>query len=63
MKAFEKFGITASIEQARAPMGAPKWNHIRAMMDDPDIAALVGSSAALTISRAPGFRLTQPRLN
>lgn len=39
VKAFEKFGITASIEQARAPMGAPKWNHIRAMMDDPDIAA------------------------
>ena len=28
VKAFEKFGITASIEQARAPMGAPKWNHI-----------------------------------
>jgi len=39
VKAFEKFGITASIEQARAPMGAPKWNHIRAMMNDPDIAA------------------------
>ncbi|WP_346909834.1 phosphonoacetaldehyde hydrolase [uncultured Roseibium sp.] len=39
VKAFEKFGITASIEQARAPMGAPKWNHIRAMMDDADIAA------------------------
>ena len=39
VKAFEKFGIAASIEQARAPMGAPKWNHIRAMMDDPDIAA------------------------
>lgn len=38
VKAFEKFGITASIEQARAPMGAPKWNHIRAMMDDADIA-------------------------
>lgn len=39
VKAFEKFGITATIEQARAPMGAPKWDHIRAMMDDPDIAA------------------------
>ncbi len=38
VKAFESFGITATIEQARAPMGAPKWNHIRAMMDDPDIA-------------------------
>ncbi|QDG77053.1 phosphonoacetaldehyde hydrolase [Labrenzia sp. PHM005] len=39
VKAFEKFGITASIDQARAPMGSPKWDHIRAMMDDPDIAA------------------------
>ncbi|MBS8262353.1 phosphonoacetaldehyde hydrolase [Roseibium polysiphoniae] len=39
VKAFEKFGIAATIEQARAPMGAPKWDHIRAMMDDPDIAA------------------------
>ncbi|SHL30288.1 phosphonoacetaldehyde hydrolase [Roseibium suaedae] len=39
VKAFAKFGITATIEQARAPMGAPKWHHIRAMMNDPDIAA------------------------
>ena len=39
VKAFEKFGITASIAQARAPMGKPKWDHIRSMMDDPDIAA------------------------
>jgi phosphonoacetaldehyde hydrolase len=38
VKAFEKFGVTATIDQARAPMGAPKWDHIRAMMDDPDIA-------------------------
>lgn len=39
VKAFEKFGITASIDQARGPMGMPKWDHIRSMMDDPDIAA------------------------
>lgn len=39
VKAFDKFGITATIGQARAPMGKPKWDHIRAMMDDPDIAA------------------------
>lgn len=39
VKAFETFGITASIAQARAPMGKPKWDHIRSMMDDPDIAA------------------------
>lgn len=39
VKAFETFGITATIDQARAPMGAAKWDHIRAMMDDADIAA------------------------
>ncbi|WP_420332694.1 phosphonoacetaldehyde hydrolase [Roseibium sp.] len=39
VKAFEEFGISASIEQARGPMGKPKWDHIRDMMDDPDIAA------------------------
>ena len=39
VKAFESFGIAVSIEQARAPMGKPKWDHIRSMMDDPDITA------------------------
>ncbi|MDD7911452.1 MULTISPECIES: phosphonoacetaldehyde hydrolase [Pseudovibrio] len=39
VKAFEKFGINATIEQARGPMGAPKWDHIRAMMDVPEISA------------------------
>ncbi|MEM8701217.1 MAG: phosphonoacetaldehyde hydrolase [Pseudomonadota bacterium] len=39
VKAFEKFGISATVEQARGPMGKPKRDHIRDMMDDPDIAA------------------------
>jgi len=39
VKAFERFGIEATISQARAPMGSPKWDHIRAMLSDPDIAA------------------------
>ncbi|GAB4521586.1 MAG: phosphonoacetaldehyde hydrolase [Roseibium sp.] len=39
VKAFATFGITATIDQARRPMGKPKWDHIRAMMDDPEIAA------------------------
>lgn len=38
VKAFAEFGIEASIEQARAPMGMPKWDHIRAMMDMPAIS-------------------------
>lgn len=39
VKVFERFGISATIEQARGPMGKPKRDHIRDMMDDPDIAA------------------------
>ncbi|MDF0599422.1 phosphonoacetaldehyde hydrolase [Psychromarinibacter sp. C21-152] len=39
VKAFEQFGIPVTIAQARAPMGAAKWDHIRAMMDMPEIAA------------------------
>lgn len=38
VQAFETFGIRATIEQARAPMGAAKWDHIRAMLDMPPIA-------------------------
>lgn len=39
VQAFAEFGIEATIEQARGPMGAPKWDHIRAMLDMPEIAA------------------------
>jgi phosphonoacetaldehyde hydrolase len=39
VKAFAQFGIEATIEHARGPMGAPKWDHIRTMMDMPEIAA------------------------
>ncbi len=38
VKAFAEFGLTVTIEEARAPMGAAKWDHIRAMMDMPSIA-------------------------
>lgn len=38
VRAFEKFGIDVTIADARKPMGAPKWDHIRAMLNDPDIA-------------------------
>jgi phosphonoacetaldehyde hydrolase len=37
--AFASFGITATVEQARAPMGMPKWNHIRTMLADPALAS------------------------
>ncbi|ARE38800.1 Phosphonoacetaldehyde hydrolase [Rhodovulum sp. P5] len=38
VKAFAEFGIEATIEQARAPMGSAKWDHIHAMMEMPAIA-------------------------
>jgi phosphonoacetaldehyde hydrolase len=38
VKAFAEFGIEATMEQARGPMGSAKWDHIRAMMDVPAIA-------------------------
>jgi len=39
VKAFAEFGITATIDEARGPMGSAKWDHIRTMMDMPSIAA------------------------
>lgn len=38
VRAFAEFGVEISIEEARGPMGLPKWDHIRRMMDDPGIA-------------------------
>jgi phosphonoacetaldehyde hydrolase len=37
--AFEGVGITVTIAEARAPMGQAKWNHIRAIIDQPRVAA------------------------
>ncbi|WP_338550557.1 phosphonoacetaldehyde hydrolase [Roseovarius phycicola] len=38
VKAFAEFGLTVTIDEARAPMGVAKWDHIRVMMDMPSIA-------------------------
>lgn len=37
VKVFETFGITATVEQARGPMGAAKWDHIKTMLQMPEI--------------------------
>ncbi|AXC49456.1 phosphonoacetaldehyde hydrolase [Paracoccus suum] len=37
--AFGRFGIEVSAADARKPMGARKWDHIREMLDEPHIAA------------------------
>mgnify|MGYP006274821377 CR=1 FL=1 len=39
VEAFRRFGLEVSIDEARAPMGARKRDHIRAMLDQPRIAA------------------------
>jgi len=38
VEAFRRFGIETTIEEARGPMGAPKWDHIDAMMRLPSVA-------------------------
>lgn len=38
VEVFREFGIEATIADARKPMGAPKWDHIKAMLDEPHLA-------------------------
>jgi len=37
--AFKSFGMQITLEQARGPMGLSKWQHIRTLLEQPDIAA------------------------
>lgn len=39
VEAFAEFGVPLTLAQARGPMGRGKWDHIRALCDDPAIAA------------------------
>jgi len=39
MEAFRQSGVPITLEQARAPMGMPKWNHIQAITRMPAVAA------------------------
>ncbi len=39
VEAFARFGVTVTVDQARAPMGRPKWDHVKAMLDDPGVEA------------------------
>jgi phosphonoacetaldehyde hydrolase len=36
---FAQFKVEISIAEARAPMGLPKWDHIKALLEEPAIAA------------------------
>ncbi|MBS7662879.1 phosphonoacetaldehyde hydrolase [Pseudomonas lalucatii] len=39
VEAFASFDVELSLEEARGPMGMGKWDHIRALCDQPQIAA------------------------
>jgi phosphonoacetaldehyde hydrolase len=38
VKVFAEFGIELTVDEARGPMGLPKWDHINALLMHPDIA-------------------------
>ena len=38
VEAFAEFDVQVSIEEARGPMGMGKWDHIRALCDQPQVA-------------------------
>lgn len=39
VKVFAEFGVAITIDEARGPMGLPKWDHIHALLNAPAIAA------------------------
>jgi phosphonoacetaldehyde hydrolase len=39
VEAFAEFGVAVSLEEARGPMGMGKWDHIRTLCNQPQIAA------------------------
>jgi phosphonoacetaldehyde hydrolase len=39
VEAFGEFGVAISLAEARGPMGMGKWDHIRTLCDQPEIAA------------------------
>jgi phosphonoacetaldehyde hydrolase len=38
VQVFTEFGVALSIEEARRPMGLPKWDHIDALLREPAVA-------------------------
>jgi phosphonoacetaldehyde hydrolase len=38
VEVFRRFGVEISVAEARAPMGLPKWHHIQAVGQQPDVA-------------------------
>ncbi|MBC6439225.1 MAG: phosphonoacetaldehyde hydrolase [Rhodospirillales bacterium] len=38
VEAFAEFGVEVTVDEARTPMGMPKWDHINTMMQAPRVA-------------------------
>jgi len=38
VKVLAEFGVPITVAEARRPMGLPKWDHIKALLTEPDIA-------------------------
>ncbi|MBT9571609.1 MAG: phosphonoacetaldehyde hydrolase, partial [Pseudomonas umsongensis] len=38
VEAFAEFGVAVSLQEARGPMGMGKWDHIRTLCNEPQIA-------------------------
>lgn len=52
LEAFAKFGVEVSIDEARGPMGSPKWDHIQAMLTLPRIAEAWRAAQGATPKKA-----------
>jgi phosphonoacetaldehyde hydrolase len=39
VRVFADFGVAITVDEARGPMGMPKWDHINTLLSNPDIAA------------------------
>ena len=59
VEAFAQFGIEVTVEDARKPMGLPKWDHINAMLQAPNIAAKWAVKTGKPASRADVDRIYQ----
>ena len=59
VEAFAQFGIEVTVEDARKPMGLPKWDHINAMLQAPNIAAKWSVKTGKPASRADVDRIYQ----
>lgn len=57
VEVFKEFGVELTVDEARQPMGLPKWDHIRALGDIPRVAALWRQTHGADFSDADADRI------